>query len=196
MDPSKKTDTGINLLSTDLSTYNNSWYKPGTAIKRVGWFITQIVFFRNAFLPFYGFKVFLLRLFGAKIGKGVVIKPGVRVKYPWFLEVGDFSWIGENVWIDNLTKVSLGSHVCLSQGALLLCGNHDFKSVSFDLDVRPIILENGVWIGAQGIVVGGVTGYSHAVLTAGSVATKDLEAYSIYQGNPALKIRNREIIHN
>lgn len=180
-------------MRTELSKYNNGWYQPGPTLKRVLWFLIQVVFFRNILLPFSGIKVFILRLFGAKIGRGVVIKPGVRVKYPWFLEIGNYCWLGENVWIDNLAKVQLGDNVCLSQGALLLCGNHDYSSSSFDLRVEPILLEDGVWIGAQAIVCGGVSAFSHSVVTAGSVATKYLEAYGVYKGNPATKVNERKI---
>ena len=134
-----------------------------------------------------------MRLFGAKIGKGVVIKPAVNIKYPWFLTIGDNSWVGENVWIDNLGKVEIGSNVCISQGALLLCGNHDYKKTGFDLIVGDILLEDGVWIGAKAIVTGNVVCKSHAILTAGSITSKDLEAYSIYRGNPAEFVRERKM---
>ena len=95
-------------------------------------------------------------MFGAKIGEGVIIKPKVSVKYPWKLEIGANTWIGENVWIDNLDVVKIGSNCCLSQGALLLSGNHNYKKKSFDLLVRPITLEDGAWVGARAIVVQGV----------------------------------------
>jgi putative colanic acid biosynthesis acetyltransferase WcaF len=109
------------------------------------------------------------------------------------LEVGDYSWIGEQVWIDNLGNVRIGAHCCLSQGAMLLCGNHNYKLTSFDLKVGPIILEDGVWIGAQSVVCPGVTCGSHAVLSVGSVAQKDLKPYTIYSGTPAIEIRERVI---
>ena len=80
----------------------------------------------------------LLRLFGANVGRGVVLKPRVTIKYPWKLAVGEHSWIGENVWIDNLGQVTIGNHCCLSQGALLLCGNHNYKKATFDLMVGDI----------------------------------------------------------
>jgi putative colanic acid biosynthesis acetyltransferase WcaF len=132
-------------------------------------------------------------MFGAKIGQGVVIKPKVNIKYPWFLEIGNHVWIGENVWIDNLGKVQIDNHVCISQGAMLLCGNHDFSKVTFDLRVGEIHLESGVWIGAKSVVCGGVRCSTHAVLTVQSVATKNLESFGIYQGNPAQKIKTRVI---
>lgn len=133
----------------------------------------------------------MLRLFGAKIGTDVLIKPCVNIKYPWFLEIGDHSWIGENAWIDNLAKVTVGANVCISQGAYLLTGNHDYSTPGFNLIIKGIVIEDGVWIGARSVICPGVTCKSHAVLSAGSVATKDLEANSIYQGNPAVKIRDR-----
>ena len=143
--------------------------------------------------PFSGIRIFLLRLFGAKIGKGVVVKPGVNIKYPWNLSIGNYTWIGENVWIDNLTHISIGNDVCISQGAYLLTGNHDFSKKTFDLMVKPITIEDGVWIGAKVIVCPGVTAESHAVLTAGSVATKNLAAYTIYSGHPAAAVKERSI---
>jgi len=180
-------------MTTDLSAFDNSWYYPGPLWKRALWYLVNVMFFRSRLNPFSGLKVFFLQLFGADIGRGVVIKPGVSIKYPWKLSVGKNSWIGEGVWIDNLAQVTLGANVCLSQGALLLCGNHNYRKPTFDLMVGDITLEDGVWIGAKSVVCPGVTCRSHAVLTAGSVATKDLEAYSICQGNPAVKVRDRNI---
>ncbi|HTI60941.1 putative colanic acid biosynthesis acetyltransferase [Mucilaginibacter sp.] len=182
------------MQKTDLSAYNNSPYNPGgNALKRVLWYYTNILFFKSALFPFYGFKVALLRAFGAKIGRKVQLKPSVNIKYPWNLTIGDEVWIGENVWLDSLAMISIGSNVCISQGATLLTGSHNYKKSSFDLITRGITLEDGAWIGAGAIVNLGVTARSHAVLTAGSVATGDLEAYGIYQGNPAVRIRERII---
>ena len=180
---------------TNLSGYNNSWYQPGSFLKQLSWYIICRLFL-NTYLPYpSSFKVWLLRLFGAKIGNGVVIKPKVNVKYPWFLEIGDHSWIGENVCIDNLIMVTIGSNVCLSQGAMLLTGNHDYTKKHFDLIVKPITLEQGAWIGARATVCPGVTVGSHAVLTVNSVATTRLEADGIYQGNPAKYVKTRIITH-
>ncbi|MGN8071246.1 putative colanic acid biosynthesis acetyltransferase [Mucilaginibacter sp. SG564] len=184
------------MHKTDLSTYNNSPFHPGgNAVKRLLWFYVNALFFKTSLVPINGFKVFLLRLFGAKVGKNVTIKPCVNIKYPWHLRVGDQSWIGEKVWIDNLVGVSIGSHACLSQGVVLLTGSHDYKKTSFNLITKPLIIEDGAWIGAGAIVNLGITVASHAVLTSGSVATQNLDAYSVYQGNPAVKIRDRIITH-
>jgi putative colanic acid biosynthesis acetyltransferase WcaF len=108
--------------------------------------------------------------------------------------VGDFTWIGEKVWIDNLAEVKIGSHCCLSQGAFLLTGNHNYKKSSFDLIIGSITLEDGAWVGAKSTVCPGVIMHSHSLLTVGSIATKSLEAYGIYSGNPATKVKERTII--
>ena len=179
-------------MNTDLSHYDNSWYNPGGgAIKRLVWYFTNVLFFINPLNPISKLKIYLLRLFGAKIGTGVNIKPCVNIKYPWRLEIGDYTWIGENVWIDNLAQVKIGSNVCISQGAMLLCGNHNYKKPTFDLMIGEITLEDGSWVGAQSVVCPGVTLHTHAILGVSSVAHHDLEAYGVYQGNPAVKVRER-----
>jgi putative colanic acid biosynthesis acetyltransferase WcaF len=180
-------------MKVNLSEYNNLWYKPGSGFKRFVWHYTNALFFNSGMFPFYGFKIFLLKLFGAKIGKRVLIKPHVSIKYPWFLEVGDFTWIGEQAWIDNLGLVKIGANVCISQGAYILTGNHDYKKPAFDLIVKNITIEDGVWIGAKAIVCPGVTCKTHAVLSVGSVLSSDMEAYGIYRGNPAVKVSDRII---
>lgn len=176
-----------------LANYDNKWYNPGSKIKIAIWSICRAFFFSHSLAFFSGWKCFLLRIFGARIGKGVVIKPSVNIKYPWFLHIGNDVWIGENVWIDNLGLVTIGSNVCISQGALLLTGNHNYAKQTFDLLIGSITLEDGVWIGAKSVVCGGVTCKSHAVLSVSSVATKDLDKFGIYRGNPAEKIKIRMI---
>lgn len=181
---------------TDLSKYDNSWYYPGAgAIKRTLWHFINACVFNSPLIPFNKLKIYLLTLFGAKVGRGVVIKPSVNIKYPWFLEIGSYVWIGENVWIDNLVHVSIGDHCCLSQGAMLLTGNHNYSNEAFNLIAKPVTLEEGVWIGAKAIVCPGVHCKSHAVLSVNSVATKQLEPYTIYQGNPAVAIKKRTFIN-
>ncbi|MDW3647050.1 MAG: WcaF family extracellular polysaccharide biosynthesis acetyltransferase [Bacteroidia bacterium] len=180
--------------STRLDTYDNSWFDTGKNIfLRSLWYMVNVVFFINPLNPISGLKVFFLRLFGAKVGRGVIIKPAVNIKYPWKLEIGDYAWIGEKVWIDNLAEVKIGAHSCLSQGAMLLTGNHNYKKASFDLMLGEIELEEGAWIGAQATVCPGVKCYSHSILSVGSVANSDLNAWTIYQGNPAQAVRKRSI---
>lgn len=179
-------------MKTDLSKYDNSWYDPGAGtVKRTLWYFVNAFFLMNHLNPVSGLKVRLLRLFGAKIGKRVVIKPGVNIKYPWFLSIGDYSWIGEDVWIDNLAQVTIGANCCVSQGAMLLTGNHNYKSPTFDLMMKPITIEDGAWVGAKCVVCPGVTIGKDAVLSVGSVASSALLINNIYKGNPAVFIKER-----
>lgn len=180
------------MEKTDLRLFNNNHYNPGSTSKRLAWYVANRIFINTSILFPSIFKSWVLKLFGAKIGRGVVIKPKVNIKYPWFLSIGDHSWIGENVWIDNLAKIDIGANVIISQGAMLLTGNHNYKKSSFDLILGEITLEDGVWIGAKSIVCPGVTCKSHSILSVSSNATRDLEAYTIYQGNPAAAVRKRE----
>lgn len=180
-------------MKTDLSIYD-AWYHPAPKWKIALWMIVSAFFFDHKLAVGSKWKAMLLRKFGAKVGKGVVIKPSVNIKYPWFLQVGNYSWIGENVWIDNITRVTIGENVCISQGALLLTGNHNYQKDTFDLIPGEIQLEDGVWIGAKSVVCPGVRCRTHAVLAVCSVANKDLDPYSIYQGNPAVRIRERRVM--
>lgn len=181
-------------MKTRLETYNNDWYNPGRSVViRTTWFFISALFVQCSWNPVSSIRVMLLRLFGARIGANVTIKPGVHVKYPWLLQVGNSVWIGENAWIDNLAQVTIDNDVCISQGAYLLTGNHNYSKSTFDLLVKPIELKEGVWIGAKSIVCPGVICQSHAVLTAGSVARNELQAYTINSGNPALPIKERVI---
>lgn len=182
------------MKKIDLSRYDNSWFQIGAGrTKAIVWFFVNACFMSCSWNPLSGLRIRLLRMFGARIGKGVVVKPSVNIKYPWNLEVGDYTWIGENVWIDNLVKVRIGSNVCISQGAMLLCGNHNYKKMTFDLMVGEITVEDGAWIGAKCVVCPHVKMGSHSVLTVGSVATKDCCPFGIYQGHPAVKIKDRKI---
>lgn len=180
-------------LEVDNAAYKTTIKIGASKIKQVLWYYTNIFFFKSSIFIFSSFKIFLLKLFGAKIGKGVVIKPNVNIKYPWKLEIGNFAWIGEGVWIDNLSDVLIGNNVTLSQGAFLLTGSHDHTKVSFDFISMQIILEDGVWIGAKATVFGGVTCFTHSILGIGSVAEKNLQAYTIYKGNPSVPVLHRVI---
>jgi putative colanic acid biosynthesis acetyltransferase WcaF len=186
-------------MKVNLSEYDNrnkafSKNIGAGKLKQSLWFFCSVVVVRNPLIPFSSVRKWVLVLFGAKIGTGVRIRPGVQIKFPWKLTIGDHVWLGEHCWIDNLAIVSIGDHSCISQGAYLCTGNHDHTSKGFDLIMKPITLEDGVWIGAKAIVAPGVTCHSHCILTAGSVATKNMDAYGIYQGNPAVKVKER-IIH-
>ncbi len=182
---------------TNLSSFRNIDFSHGKGIiVRFLWIVISRFFFEST-VPYPNFlKCFLLKLFGAKIGIGLVLKPGVKIKQPWRLKIGSHCWLGEGVWIDNLVLVELESNVCLSQGAMLLTGNHNYKMSSFDLITGEIHLKEGVWIGARAIVGPGVTCFSHSVLSVGSTTFKNLEPFCIYQNNVAALKRKRKFNTN
>ena len=181
-------------MEVKLSKFEKKEHVEASKIKLVFWVFVSSIFFKNSTFVFNKFKIFLLRMFGAQIGRGVIFYPNVQIKYPWKLKIGDFCWIGEHVWIDNLDHIEIGKNVCISQGAYLLTGNHNYKSENFDLLSGSITLEDGVWIGAKSVICPGVVCHSHSVLSVHSVATKNLDPYKIYQGNPAIFIRKRTIV--
>ncbi|MEL7333469.1 MAG: WcaF family extracellular polysaccharide biosynthesis acetyltransferase [Cyanobacteria bacterium J06560_2] len=181
--------------SVQLARYTSgATYSPGASLfKQLLWFYVGSPLLLSYWLPFSAFKVAILRGFGASVGSQVRIKPGVRVKFPWRLSVGDSCWLGEQVWIDNLAPVTLGHDVCLSQGVYLCTGNHDWSSETFDLKLGPITVEHSAWIGARAVVGPGVTVGAGAVLTMNSVASRSLSAWLIYVGNPAVSVKQRVI---
>lgn len=185
----------INTPKVDLNSFSGSNFNKGANyITIIIWYFVNALFVRASWNPFMGIKIWLLRLFGAKIGRGLVIKNNVTIKFPWKLTLGDNVWLGENCWIDNLDHVTIGSNVCISQGALLLTGNHDYTIYNMPYRNAPIRIEDGAWIGAKAVVCPGVTAHENSILTVGSIATKEMEKDGIYQGNPAQKIRERKII--
>ena len=148
------------------------------------WYGVKCLFFLSP-LPWpTRLKCSILRLFGATVGVGVNIKPRVNIHFPWKLELGDWCWIGEEVFILNFEPVKIGAHACLSQRAFLCGGNHDFRDVTFSFRNGPITIGDGVWIGSQVFMGPNVTIGSDAVVTASSVVTKSLLGNRIYSGNP------------
>ncbi len=175
-----------------LDHYTTGSFTPGAPYwKQLLWYILGRPLLASYWIPFSGFKTRLLSAFGAQIGYKVNIKPGVRVKFPWRLTVGDYVWIGEKAWLDNLAPITIESHACLSQGVYLCTGNHDWSDPNFALIVGSIKIEAGSWIGAGAMIGPNVTVGSGAVLTLGSVTGKSLEPMIIYSGNPAQPIKKR-----
>ncbi len=176
----------------DLSGYDRQRHDPGRGrIVRIAWYLVNALVFHSWACPASAPKRWLLRLFGARVGAGVVVKPRVNIKYPWRLVLGNHVWIGEGVWIDNLAEVRIGDHVCLSQGCRLLTGNHDYRRRGFDLMVAGIVVEDGCWVTAWATVGPGVTMRRGSIVTVGSVLTGDTRPMGIYRGNPALHVRDR-----
>lgn len=160
------------------------------------WYFLKRIFFLSSFPWPSQFKSWLLRLFGAEIGRGVYWKPRVNVHIPWKLKVGDHAWVGEEVCIMNFAPVSLGAHCCLSQRSFLCSGNHDYRSPDMRYRHAPIVLEDGVWVGAGAFVGPGVTVGVDAVITAMSLANRSLDGGWVYAGQPCKAIRRRWVEEN
>jgi putative colanic acid biosynthesis acetyltransferase WcaF len=155
------------------------------------WYFVKRVFFLSA-LPWpSSFKSWLLRLFGAEVGRDVYWKPRVNIHIPWKLKVGDHTWVGEEVSIMNFAPVSVGAHCCLSQRCLLCSGNHDYRSANMRYRHAPIVLGDGVWIGAGAFVGPGVTVGTDAVITAMSLVSHSVEGGMVYAGQPCKPMRRR-----
>src|SRR2546423_1424426 len=181
-------------MAVDLSRSSNRGYDPGRSfVLRAIWLVVEAAFLLNPVVTSYRLKVGLLRLFGARVGHGVVIKPNVHVKYPWYLIIGDHCWIGERTWFDNFVEIRLGSNVCVSQGSYLCTGNHDWSDRTMPLVLQPVLIEDGAWLGAFCRVAPGVTVGARAILTLGSVLCSDAEPDGIYRGNPASRTATRVI---
>lgn len=173
-----------------LDRYENHGFHPGrNRLICTTWYLVSKLLFERSLFVFYPLKRTILRCFGAKVGANVVIKPGVRVKYPWHLKVGNDVWIGEDVWIDNLTDVTIESNVCISQQVYLCTGSHNFDVPSFDLIVQPIYIGSGSWLAARVTVLAGVTIGAGSMCAAGAVVHRSIEDSSIVGGVPARVIR-------
>ena len=155
------------------------------------WYLCKCAFFLSP-LPWpSGFKVGLLKVFGAKVGEGVVIKPRVNIHMPWRAVIGDHVWFGEEVFILNLAEVEIGSHVCISQRAFVCTGSHDYRDPAFRYRNEPIRIGDGVWIGAQAFVGPGVRVGEDAVIAAGATVTGDLPAGMVCAGSPCKPVKSR-----
>lgn len=181
------------LSKVELAKFNNKiGLDRGVGrLTEYSWYLVKMLFFLSAF-PFpVSFKLGLLRLYGAKLGKGIVLKPRINIHFPWKLVIGDNVWIGEEVFILNFEEVYIGSNVCISQRAFICCGNHDYRVPSMPYRNAPIRLEDGCWVGASCFVSPGVTIGVDTVVTAGSVVTGDLLPNCIYKGNPINYVKKR-----
>ena len=155
------------------------------------WRIVQTTLFRLSPSVCNGWRRLLLQLFGAKIGKKVLIRPSVRILYPWFLKVGNYSWIGENTTLYNMATISIGENTVISQNSYLCAGSHDHKSESFDIFAKPIDIGNEVWIAADVFIAPNIKINDSTVVGYRSTVTNDLPSNMICIGNPAKPIKPR-----
>jgi putative colanic acid biosynthesis acetyltransferase WcaF len=169
-----------------LDRYDNSDFSRGASkLKEVLWWIVRSLLFAPWFPVPSALKVAALRAFGAKVGKGVVIRSRVNITFPWRLSIGDHVWIGEEVLILSLASVTIASHVCISQRAFLCTGSHRFRSENFDLVTKPILIGEGCWIAANAFVGPGVTLAPGTLCSAGAVVMRSAGHGEVLSGNPA-----------
>ena len=174
-----------------LSTFRNDDFDRGASfLKEFLWLIVSDMLVAGP-IPGSGWRSVVLRAFGAKIGPGVVFKPRVRIKFPWRLKIGANSWIGEGVWIDNLALVQIDHDVCVSQGAYLCTGNHDWTSPNFDLMTAPIIIEPHCWVGARATIASGTHMLEGSILGLGALGCGKLQRWTIYATSACTDTRPR-----
>ncbi len=174
----------------DLSRYDNSDFDRGAPRWReAAWYLVRWWFFLTAFPWPSGLRVRLLRGFGARIGRGVVVRGGVNVSFPWRLTLGDHVWIGEDAGVLSLAAVTVESNVCISQRAYLCTGSHDFRRPDFPLVTRPITVRTGSWVAAAAFVGPGVEIGAGALVGAGSVVLADVPPGCLVRGNPARVVK-------
>jgi putative colanic acid biosynthesis acetyltransferase WcaF len=157
-----------------LSKFTGAGYEKGRSrLIQALWVCVSALVIEKVWCP-ARLRVVVLRIFGARVGKGVLIRHGVRVHWPWKLTVGDDVWIGVDVWLLNLEPIDIGSNVCISQAAFLCTGSHRADSPSFEYDNAPIRVCDGAWIAAKAIVLRGVTVGRRAVVGAGALVVRDV----------------------
>lgn len=178
----------------DLCLYNQSNFdrgRPGWVVL-LWWFLQAIVFPltpHSLHLP----RVWLLRLFGAVIGEGVIIRPTARFTYPWKVSIGDYSWVGDDVVLYSLDRITIGSHCVISQKSYLCTGSHDIRDRAFGLKTAPITVGNGVWIATDCFVAPGVAIGANAVIGARSSVFKSMPEQMVCWGNPCQPQYLREV---
>jgi putative colanic acid biosynthesis acetyltransferase WcaF len=155
------------------------------------WWIVQAIFFKNSPQFMYGFRRFLLRLFGAKIGKKVIIRPTVRTTYPWKVSIGDYSMVGDDVVLYSLGEIEIGKNVVISQKSYLCAASHDYLQIDFPIFAKKISIEDQCWLATDVFVAPGITIGKGTVVGARSSVYKDLPANKVCIGNPAKIIRER-----
>ena len=155
------------------------------------WWIVQGTLFALSPQFFYGWRRFLLRSFGAKIGKGVLLRSTVKVTYPWNIEIGDYSWIGEDNVLYSLGKIKIGSNVALAHKVYINTGGHEYDKISFDIFCEPVVIEDECWLTKDVYVAPGVTIGKGSIIAARSSVLKSMPGGKICVGTPAIAIKDR-----
>jgi putative colanic acid biosynthesis acetyltransferase WcaF len=182
------------VSAIDLSRYDQSWFDRGrSGIVIVLWEIVQRVLIHGSLQPMYGWRRFWYRVFGARIGRGVLIRATVTCTYPWKLSIGDHAWIGEHVTLYTLDRIDIGANAVVSQHSYLCTGTHDHRDPTFGLITKPIRIGDGAWLALGATIMPGATVGDGALVGARAVLTKDAAAWTVYLGQPAVAKGRREL---
>lgn len=169
----------------DLRRYDQSWFSRGrSGVFILFWWLVQSITFPLTPQPLHGLRRFILQLFGAKIGKGVQIRPTARFTYPWKIKIGDYTWIGDDVVFYSLDRISIGQHCVISQKTYLCTGSHDPKDPAFGLITHPIAIGNGVWVAADCFISPGVKIGANAVIGTRSTVFHNMPEGQVCFGSP------------
>jgi putative colanic acid biosynthesis acetyltransferase WcaF len=182
-----------NIQDLNLFQQPDEFRGKPAAIVQMWWFL-QWFLLRPSPQFLYGWRRFLLRLFGAKIGKQVLIRPSVQITYPWKVAIGDYSWIGDEVVLYSLGEIIIGSNSVISQRSYICTGSHNYTSPSFDIYTKPIHIGNQVWVAADVFIAPGVNIGDGAVIGVRSSVLTDLPPGMICYGNPAVPVKRRSIM--
>ena len=155
------------------------------------WWLVQGIFFKNSPQFMYGFRRFLLRLFGAKIGKNVIIRPSVKTTYPWKVSIGDYSWIGDDVDLYSLGEIEIGKNVVISQKSYICTGSHDYLQSDFPIFAKKVTIKDECWLATDVFIAPGITIEKGSVIGSRSSVYKNIPANKVCIGNPAKIIRER-----
>lgn len=182
------------LRSADLEMrpYTGPCYSVQNRLARVAWSFVYCLFFRFSPRPMHGWRRFLLRCFGAKLGRGTRVYSRARVWAPWNLDVGESVGIADDAEIYNPAMITIGDFAVISQGAYLCAASHNYRQWSFTLIAAPIHIGSHAWIAARAIVQMGVTISDGCIVGAGSVVTRSLPAWSVCAGNPCRFVKHYE----
>jgi putative colanic acid biosynthesis acetyltransferase WcaF len=169
----------------DMRRYDQAWFNRGRPSWYILlWWLVQAILFPLTPHFLHGVRRGLLRLFGARIGEGVLIRPTARFTYPWKIEIGDYSWIGDDVVLYSLDQIFIGQHSVISQESYLCTGTHNIHDPAFGLITAPIMIGNGVWVGADCFIGAGVQVGANSVIGARSSVFKNLPAGMVCWGTP------------
>ncbi len=157
------------------------------------WDLVQQMLINPSPHPFYGWRRFWYRLFGAQLGEGVLIRKSVRCNYPWNVTIGEHAWIGDEATLYALAAINIGGHAVVSQQAYICTGSHDHRDPHFGLIVKPVHIGCGAWIALGALVMPGVTIGEGALIAARAVVTRNAAAWTVYRGSPAVATGPREL---